>query len=77
MKIKYTSVYDYGMGGIWAVILASSKGDIVEKYPVLQVFDIPPDWMSTVEYNKIAATSSFDIDDDPPDWLRTAMMEPR
>jgi hypothetical protein len=30
MKIKYTAVYDYGMGGIWAVISASSKGDIVE-----------------------------------------------
>jgi hypothetical protein len=40
------------MGGIWAMILASSKGDIVEKYPVLQGFDIPPDWMSTVEYKQ-------------------------
>jgi hypothetical protein len=77
MKTKYTAVYDYGMGGLCAVISASSKGEIVEKFPMLEVFDAPPTWMSTAEYDRIAATNSFDIDDDSPDWLKTAMMERR
>jgi hypothetical protein len=77
MKMKYLAVYDYGMGGIWTVISANSKGDIAEKYPMLEAVDAPPSWMSTVEYDRIAATRSFDIDDDPPDWLKTAMMERR
>jgi hypothetical protein len=38
--------YDYGNGGIWRVIAAVNKSQIVERYPELIITDGKPDWMS-------------------------------
>jgi hypothetical protein len=70
MKKKYLAAYDYGTGAVWAVITATSKEAIIAKYPVLEVFDEPPSWMSSMQYDRIFSTSSFDLDDEPPDWLK-------
>lgn len=68
-KEPYLVVYDYGSGGVWAVIYANRGEQIFEKYPMLRVFDKRPSWMNEEEYQKIRATHSFDIDDEPHDWL--------
>lgn len=75
MKTKFLAVYDYGTGGVWAVVAAESKDEIVEKYPVLTIFDERPSWMTAEDYGSIVATASFDIEDEPPMWLVTAMRE--
>lgn len=75
MKNSYLAVYDYGMGDIWTVVHARSKEEIVQKYPLLIVKDVPPNWMTDQQYNATASSSSFDIDDEPPDWLVSAMIE--
>ncbi len=75
MRIEYFAVYDYGMGGVWAIITAHSKDDITAKYPVLTIFETRPSWMTEQDYDRIASTSCFDIDDEPPNWLVTAMKD--
>ena len=68
-KQRYLVVYDYGMGGVWAVIAARSREEIFGKYPALSVLDTRPAWMSDEFYENICARNSFDIDDEPRGWL--------
>jgi hypothetical protein len=74
-KKEYLAVYDYGMGGLWIVIDACSTAEIATKYPVLEVFDGRPNWMTVEELAKISSKSHIDIADDPPEWLRIANAE--
>jgi hypothetical protein len=74
-KQSFLTVYDYGQGGLWAVVNARSSQEIVTKYPVLQVIDKRPSWMNDEEYNRIAQRNSFDIDGVPLEWVVMAMKE--
>jgi hypothetical protein len=74
-KIPHLVVYDYGMGGVWAVILADNDSKIISKYPKLQVVAKRPSWMNEEEYKKIKASNTFDIDSEPHGWLISAMAE--
>jgi hypothetical protein len=65
MKSKYLVVYDYGTGGVWGVMHAGSKEEILLKYPQLKISDERPVWMSDADYKRIEATSSFHIHDPP------------
>jgi hypothetical protein len=67
-------VYDYGAGGVWAVIAARSQEEITQKYPFLKVQMTRPDWMTDDYYNKFQARA-FDIDEPPTGWLLTAQSE--
>ena len=49
MKFQYLVVYDYGTGGVWAYVSARSAGEIVARFPELQVVDEQPDWLSDDE----------------------------
>jgi hypothetical protein len=69
MKRPYLTVYDYGQGGVWAVIYARSKEDILRKYPTLKVIDKRPAWMTDQWYEKIHSNRSCDIDDEPSGWF--------
>jgi hypothetical protein len=69
MKKDFLVVYDYGMGGVWAVISARSQNEITEKYPMLSVQQIRPSWMTDEYYEKIKTARTFDIDDKPSGWL--------
>ena len=71
MKKSYLVVYDYGTGGVWAIIHARSKDEIVRKYPMLTVQDDRPNWMTDAYYKTIESNRSFDIDDEPSGWLQT------
>ena len=68
-KRDFLVVYNYGMGGIWAVIQARSANVILQKYPSLKVETQRPNWMTNDHFDKIAAARTFDIDDPPTGWL--------
>ncbi len=74
-KKPFLVVYDYGSGGVWAVIFAVTREQIALKYPRLQVIEVRPLWMTDVEYNQIASKLSFDIDDQPHGWLLSVIKE--
>jgi hypothetical protein len=69
MKKSFLVLYDYGMGGVWAIIDARSEDEIIDKYPMLTVRESRPAWMTDEKYDKTASTLKFDIDDPPTGWL--------
>jgi len=75
VKTKFLAIYDYGTGGLWAVISARSSVEIVEKYPALKVLDTRPGWMTDETYAGIASRSYLDINDEPPEWVRLTLKE--
>jgi hypothetical protein len=72
VKKRFLVCYDYGMGGVWAIIDAHSSDEIIQRYPMLNVKEARPPWMNDDLYSSIVARS-FDIDDPPPDWLVSAV----
>jgi hypothetical protein len=68
-KKAYLAVYDYGQGGVWAVIHARSKKDVERKYPALKVFDVRPAWMTSDHYERIRSSLSCDVDDESTGWF--------
>ena len=69
---SYLAVYDYGQGGVWALITASSETEIATKYPFITVVELRPAWMTDEIYNHL---ESFDIDDAPTGWVAKALEE--
>ena len=43
---EFLVVYDYGQGGVWAVVRAKSPADVHAQFPELTVVGHRPDWMS-------------------------------
>jgi hypothetical protein len=43
---RFFVVYDYGQGGVWAVVEAAHRDLIAERFPELQVFEERPSWMT-------------------------------
>jgi hypothetical protein len=75
MKTPFLAVYDYGSGGLWAVISAPDRQSIEDKYPSLTVFDGRPPWMDDFQYDQIAEKNSYDIDDEPKGLLYSVKYE--
>ena len=46
MKPQFFVVYDYGQGGVWAIVEADRRELIIERFPEVQVFDERPPWMT-------------------------------
>jgi hypothetical protein len=65
----YLVCYDYGQGGVWAMIRAESPDSINASYPELTVFESPPDWMSGDELDRIRATTTLDVTDERHPFL--------
>ena len=65
MKKRYLAVYDYGMGGIWGYVLASSPRDITDRYPEVEVVEHEPAWMSA-DIREELVRRVEDIDDPKP-----------
>ena len=75
-KRLFLGCYDYGMGGLWALIQARSIDEVRAKYPCLTLWDGLPEWQAE-RGGSFGINNAFDIDRDPPDWLRNAMIEYR
>ncbi len=71
-KTAHLVVYDYGTGGVWAVIVAQDKHEIAARYPRLMVVDQRPPWMDSEAYRRLPR---YDVDQPPDDFLRTLIDE--
>jgi hypothetical protein len=74
---EYLVVYDYGMGGAWAVILAAAASDIQDKFPELIVFYTRPEWMARGYFEDIRRKRMFSLDDEStyPKWIWTLISQ--
>jgi hypothetical protein len=71
IKTPFLVSYDYGTGGVWAVVCARSEGEIMKKFPKVVVVNGLPAWMSLDRYNKLVEDTSYDIDLPPQGWMAT------
>lgn len=62
-------LYDYGQGGLWAVIRAQTAEQVRRRYPELEVFESQPEWLSPDALAKIRDQGEIGIDDPPVGWL--------
>jgi hypothetical protein len=69
-KEKFLIAYDYGTGGVWAVMYARSPEEILQKYPKVSVQLEHPHWMTDEVYKRIAEANTLDIDEPPTGWLQ-------
>jgi hypothetical protein len=74
-KQPFLTVYDYAGGGVWAVVRSPDKTSIQRKYPILDVFDERPPWMSEEHYAGIVERNLYDIDDEPASVLQFMLEE--
>jgi len=69
-KAPFLFAYDYGQGGVWAVIWAREAREVELKYPELKLIPERPPWMNDAHLADIELKSSFDIDEAPTGWLK-------
>jgi hypothetical protein len=67
--------YDYGGGGLWAVLIAPSAEAIRAEYPELYIVDEPPKWMSAERYEELRGCPLWL--DQPPSGILTALIADR
>ena len=63
LKRNYLVVYEYGQGGTWAFVAASSESQISVQFPELKIVATPPEWMTSKEIDTLKRTASYDLDD--------------
>lgn len=69
-------VYDYGMGGIWVIIVAGAAKEISQKYPFLKVFENRPSFFSDEMYESTTTLfGRFDIHQEPPQSFKIIFSE--
>jgi hypothetical protein len=39
--------FEYGTGSVWGYVVAPSPTDIVDRMPEVDVYEVPPAWMTT------------------------------
>lgn len=74
-KQPFLVVYDYGQGGLWALVHARTTDEIHRRYSELKVFARTPDWMQAEMLQGVLA-ESYDIDV-PPSGLLASLVEGR
>ena len=67
--------YDYGGGGLWAVLMAPSIQAIADKYPELAVVRDRPTWMTADDYEELLGQPLWL--DDPPSGILNAVVADR
>ena len=72
---EFLVAYDYGMGGLWAVLIAPSQEAIEAKYPELGVAPDRPHWMDDQRYEKLRSEPLWL--DDPPSGILVALVSAR
>ena len=76
VKAEHLVVFDYGTGGVWAIIRARSEEEIVRAYPRLSIVRAAPQWMDAQYLAEMRANRLFDIDEPPSEWLSSTNREP-
>jgi len=66
---EFLVLYDYGQGGLWAIIRADTAQQIRDRYPQLQVFEKRPSFLSADMLADLQRKPAADIDDPPTGWL--------
>jgi hypothetical protein len=66
---EYVVAYDYGTGGVWAVMTGPSKYAIESAYPDLHVVEEAPSWMDAARYDRLKGRTGFRFDR-PDDYWR-------
>ena len=74
MKQRFLVVYDYGQGGVWAVVEADRREHIAERCPELQIFEERPAWMTEERAARLRAEA---IDLDRPSGLLADILRQR
>jgi hypothetical protein len=62
-RSSFLTLYDYGHGGIWTIVLADSEDEIREAYPELEVMPRPPPWMTSDHLKLIRTVDLRDAED--------------
>lgn len=75
MKQNFLVVLDYGQGGLWAYVQADSADAITRKYPELEVFRRPPDWMTPEVQEELRKKQSYDLDEEARGLLLRILKE--
>jgi hypothetical protein len=70
---KFLTVYDYGQGAIWYYINASSKDEIANAFPELEILDKEPDWFDKEIKEKIM---TYTMGDEPTEFLKRMLKKP-
>jgi hypothetical protein len=73
---EFLVAYDYGMGGLWGVLIAPSVDAIADRYPELSVADAMPPWMTTADLERHREAPLW-LDDEPPQGLLKALVADR
>jgi hypothetical protein len=50
---EFLVAYDYGMGGVWAIVLADSAAEITSRYPEVVIVTDRPGWMNEVRFERL------------------------
>jgi len=66
---EFLVLYDYGQGGLWAIIRAETAQRIRDRYPQLQVFEERPSFLCADVLADLQRKPTADIDDPPTGWL--------
>src|SRR5271166_5995750 len=69
---QFLVVDDYGTGGIWFMIQASSEAQIRAALPTVRIYPpgSRPEWMSDEALSEIAIRRTYDLDSLPTsDWM--------
>jgi len=74
-KTDYLVCYNYGQGGLWAVVKARSAEEITAKYPEFEIVKETPSISEKAAFENAAAKLTFDIDDEPSGWLADMIRE--
>jgi hypothetical protein len=63
---SYLVTYDFGAGGLWAILRAPDKATISKRFPKVEVMDDKPTNMTAMEYGKLI---TYELGGPLPQWL--------
>lgn len=75
-RMPFVVCYDYGTGGLWGVMVARDRQEILDKYPELAVFVSRPEWMSADYWAQLSSREPLRMDA-PPTGLLKVLLEDR
>lgn len=65
---QFLVLYDYGQGGVWAIVTAISHKDVAAKMPMVEIMDEGPSWHDWARVSRIPEALKFSVDNLPAWW---------